>query len=77
MQKILLLKKNINAIYKITTCTLIDVKKNITVTVHVHGTLVSIFFLNYSEYVQYDIAIELTAKKNFDLSNFHHDFKRS
>lgn len=25
--------------------------------------LLSQFFLNYSEYVQYDIAIELTAKK--------------
>lgn len=41
--------------------------------------LLSQLFLNYSEYVHCTIwySYRVYCQGNFDLSNFHHDFKRS
>lgn len=53
--------------YKITTCTWVDVKKN---HCYMCMILLSQLFFNYSEYVQYDIAIEFTVKEILICQNF-------
>lgn len=68
------LKKNINAIYKITTCTWIDVKTN-------HYYMSMILLSEFCFELQWIYSIwyshRVYCQGNFDLSNFHHDFKRS